>query len=333
MDFRDEVKGKNIRFKNRLVMPPMATGKADADGHVTQEILDYYNEKTASGLFSAVIVEHSYVDKKGRAHAHQMSIADDSDIEGMKKLAEVIKRNGSLAILQISHAGSAAVEDVIGEVPVGPSELINPAFRERGEMPEELEKEEIEKIRDEFIEAAVRAHKAGFDGVELHSAHAYLLDQFLSPLTNKRTDEYGGNEIYPRIKLHLDIIKGIRARLGKDYPIFLRMGAGDFMVRGLSQENSVIAAKEFEKAGVDVLDISGGMCFYTIMDSRPGYFDVLSKPIFDEVNIPVILTGGVKKGQDVVDILNRDVCDLVGIGRAVLKDSNWMENEIGSLMK
>lgn len=130
-------------------------------------------------------------------------------------------------------------------------------------MLNELGIDEIEGIKNKFISAAERAKKAGFDGVELHSAHAYLLDQFLSPLTNKREDEYGGN-IYGRIKLHLDIIKGVRERLGKDYPIFLRMGAGDFMKGGLSKEDSVIAAKEFEKAGVDVIDVSGGMCFHPI---------------------------------------------------------------------
>ena len=105
------------------------------------------------------------------------------------------------------------------------------------------------------------------------------------------------------------------------------------MEGGLSKEDSVIAAKEFEKAGVDVIDISGGMCFYAIKDTRAGYFDVVSKPIFEAVNIPVILTGGVKKGTDIIDILNRNVCDLVGIGRAVLKDSDWVDRELKGLIK
>lgn len=329
MNIKDHVISKNIEFKNRLIMPPMATAKADDNGHITKEILDYYEDKTSCKLFSAVIVEHSYVDKRGKAHNSQCSIAKDSDIEGMSKLAKVIKNNNALAVLQISHAGSAGKKDVIGMSPVAPSCILHPGNKS-SDLPIELSINQIEDIKNKFIDSAVRGKLAGFDAVELHCAHGYLLDQFLSPLTNKRKDEYGG-DIYARIRLHIDIIKGIREKLGKNYPIFLRMGAGDFMEGGLSKEDSVIAAKEFEKAGIDVLDISGGMCFYTIEDTRPGYFDVVSKPIFENVNIPVILTGGIKKGTDIIDILNRNVCDLVGIGRSVFKDSNWMTRELKDL--
>ena len=332
MKINDKIKVKNIEFKNRVIMPPMATAKADEQGHITDEILDYYFEKTKDKVFSAVIVEHSYVDKRGKAHFAQSSISNDSDIEGMKKLAKVIKDNEALAILQITHAGSAAKKEVIGDVPVGPSAILNPAREKTSEMPLELTELEIEKIRDKFIEAGVRAKKAGFDGVEIHSAHGYLLDQFLSPLSNKRKDKYG-NDIFGRIKLHLEIIKGIREKVGEDFPIFIRMGAGDFKDGGLLIEEAIIAAKEFEKAGVDVIDISGGMCLYTLPDTRPGYFDVISKPIFDNVNVPVILTGGVKKGEDIIDILNRNVCDLVGVGRAVYADSNWIKNEVKELLE
>lgn len=199
------------------------------------------------------------------------------------------------------------------------------------ELPRELTVNEIKEIEDKFADAALRAKKAGFDGVEIHSAHGYFLDQFLSPLTNKRTDEYGG-DIKNRIKIHLEIIKKVREKVGLDYPIFLRLGAGDNMDGGLSQEDAVYAAKEFQKAGVDVLDISGGMCMFFTDDDRAGFFDYLSKPIYKEVDIPVLLTGGVKTGQDVEDILNRDVCDLVGVGRSVFKDSNWIANQIKPLM-
>ncbi len=330
MNIRDKVKAKNITFKNRLIMPPMATAKADDFGHITDDILEYYEEKTACKLFSVVIVEHSYVDERGMAHDNQTSISKDSDIEGMKKLAELIKKNDALAILQISHAGGAARKNVIGTSPIAPSAVINPLSKNI-DMPVELTINQIHEIKNKFVNAAIRTQKAGFDGLELHSAHGYLLNQFLSPITNKRTDEYGG-DICGRIKLHLEIIKEIREKLGEDYPIFLRMGAGDFMADGLTEEDAVTAALAFEEAGVDVLDISGGMCFYSIKDKRAGYFDVLSKPIFDKVNIPVILTGGVKKGTDISDILDRNVCDLVGIGRSVFKNSKWMTKEVQNLL-
>lgn len=326
----EELKAKNISFKNRIIMPPMATAKADEKGHVSQDILDYYDEKTKDKLFSTVIVEHNFVDYLGRASHNQMSIADDSDIDGLKELAKVIKNNEAQAIVQISHAGSSASKDVIGESPVGPSSVKNPSKKD-AELPTELTIDEIKEIEDKFADAAFRVKKSDFDGVEIHSAHGYFLDQFLSPLTNKRTDEYGG-EIENRIKIHLEIIKKVREKVGEDYPIFLRLGAGDNMDGGLSQKDAVYAAKAFEKAGVDVLDISGGMCLFFADDSYPGYFDYLSKPIYEAVDIPVILTGGVKAGQDVEDILNREVSDLVGIGRAVFKDSNWIEKEIKPLI-
>ena len=331
MQIFEEIKAKNIDFKNRIIMPPMVTAKADENGHISKEILDYYEEKTSHGLFSLVIVEHNFIDSLGKASGRQVSIADDSSIEGLKKLAEVIKESGSKAVIQINHAGSSAREKIIGQRPVGPSEIKNPSQKDT-ELPRELTIDEIKEIENRFADAALRVKKAGFDGVEIHSAHGYLLNQFLSPLTNKREDEYGG-DIKGRIKIHLEIIKKVRDKVGEDYPIFLRLGAGDGKEAGLSQADAIYAAKAFERAGVDVLDISGGMCLYFSDDDYPGFFDYLSKPIYEEVNIPVILTGGVKAGKDIEDILERDVCDLVGVGRSVFKDSNWMENEVKPLIE
>ncbi|MDU2384414.1 MAG: NADH:flavin oxidoreductase, partial [Finegoldia magna] len=192
MKLSQELKSKNINFKNRVIMPPMATAKADENGHITDEILNYYEEKTKNKLFSTVIIEHSFVDELGKASKNQTSIADDSTIDGMRKLANLVKANGSSVVLQISHAGSSTNEEVIGQQPVAPSAIKNPS-KDKAELPRELSLEEIENIIDKFVDAAVRSKEAGFDGVEIHSAHGYLLNQFLSPLTNKRTDEYGGD--------------------------------------------------------------------------------------------------------------------------------------------
>lgn len=330
MKLSQGLKSKNINFKNRVIMPPMATAKADENGHIKDEILNYYEEKTENKLFSTVIIEHSFVDVLGKASKNQTSIADDSTIDGMKKLANLVKANGSSVVLQISHAGSSTNEEVIGQQPVAPSAIKNPS-KSTAELPRELSAEEIEQIIDKFVDAAVRSKEAGFDGVEIHSAHGYLLNQFLSPLTNKRTDEYGG-DIDGRIKIHLEIIRKIREKVGNEYPIFIRIGAGDYLDGGLSTEDSIHAAVEFVKAGADVLDISGGMCMFSIDNTKAGFFDFLSKPIFENVDVPVILTGGVKTGDDVEDILNRGVCDLVGVGRSVFKDSNWMNEQIKPIM-
>lgn len=330
MKLFEKFETRNVSFKNRIVMPPMATAKADDKGHITDDILEYYKEKTKDKLFSTVIVEHNFIDPRGKASKNQMSIADDSCIDGLKKLAGLIKKNESNAVVQISHAGSSTSKSVIGEDPLAPSRIKNPSKKEAN-FPRELEIEEIEEIEDSFAKAAFRAKEAGFDEVEIHSAHGYLLNQFLSPLTNKRTDQYGGG-IEGRIKIHLEIIRKIKEKVGQDYPLYLRMGAGDNIDGGLSRQDAVFAAREFERAGIDVLDISGGLCMFSIEDNSPGFFDFLSKPIYEEVEIPVILTGGVKTGPDVEDILNRGVCDLVGIGRSVFNDSSWIEREIKSLI-
>ena len=330
MKLSQELKSKNINFKNRVVMPPMATAKADENGHITDEILNYYEKKTKNKLFSTVIIEHCFVDVLGKASKNQTSIADDSTIDGMRKLANLVKSNDSNVILQISHAGSSTGEEITGQQPVAPSAIKNPS-KSTAELPRELSAEEIEQIIDKFVAAAVRSKEAGFDGVEIHSAHGYLLNQFLSPITNKRTDEYGG-DIDGRIKIHLEIIRKIREKVGEDYPIFIRVGAGDYLDGGSSTEDSIHAAVEFVKAGADVLDISGGMCMFAIDDKRAGFFDFLAKPIFENVDVPVILTGGVKTGDDVEDILKRGVCDLVGVGRSVFKDSNWMNEQIKPIM-
>jgi len=200
-----------------------------------------------------------------------------------------------------------------------------------GKTPKVLNKQEIIGIIDAFKEAARRVKEAGFDGVEIHSAHAYLLNQFLSPITNNRTDQYGGT-VQNRIFLHLQIIEAIRTVVGSDFPILLRLGACDFKEGGTTIEHSQIAAKEFEKAGITILDISGGLLGFTSPESSSqGYFSPLTEAIKKVVSIPVILTGGIIDSQAVQQLLEDGKADLIGVGRAVLKNSNWAKQAIESL--
>lgn len=323
---KSKLKTKNLSLKNRLVMPPMATSKSTPDGLVTDEIIKYYDEKTKSKKISLVIVEHCFVEPRGKANPLQMSIQNDTCIDGLKKLVDTIHKNESLAIAQLAHSGSSALSSVIGEQPISCSPIINPSKTD-AETPRELNNDEIKIIIKYFINAAVRAKKSGFDGVEIHSAHGYLLNQFLSPITNKRTDEYGG-DIYSRIKIHSEIIYGIKKELGDNYPVLIRIGAGDYSKDGLSIEDAIKASKHFEKLGVEILDISGGLCSYRIIDTKPGYFSDLTNNIKKNVNIPVILTGGIKTAVQAEKFLKNGDADLIGIGRALLKDSNWVEKEM-----
>lgn len=325
---RPLLKGR-LKLKNRLVMPPMATAKSNEDGSITKDILDYYQEKSEGGYIGLVIIEHSFISRQGKASARQLSISNDSDIEKLKDLADVIHRNGSKAVMQINHAGSAASKTVTGLETVGPSDVPNPFKSDT--VPGILSLNEIRNIIIQFKNAALRVKEAGFDGVEIHGAHGYLLNQFMSPLTNKREDEYGIN-ISGRIKLHIDIIKEVRKAAGEDFPILLRLGASDYMEGGITIEDSKFAAKEFEKAGADILDISGGFCRYSLPGhSEPGYFAPLSKAIKESVSIPVIVTGGITEAQAAEDILAEGKADLVGVARAILKDSKWAKKAMENL--
>src|SRR3712207_2321852 len=195
-----------MQLKNRLVMPPMATSKSD-NGRVSQALLDYYQEKSAGGYLGLIITEHSYVTIAGKASAGQVSIADDSDVAGLKKLVAVVHGNDSKIIAQISHAGSATNSEITGKEVLSASAVINTGMTSRNtEVPTAMSKAQIAEVIEAFAAAARRAKEAGYDGVEIHSAHGYLLNQFYSPLTNHRKDEYGGT-LENRLRIHKEIIQ------------------------------------------------------------------------------------------------------------------------------
>lgn len=328
MHLMSPLKIRSLTLKNRLVMPPMATYKADLAGRVSVPLLEYYREKSEGGYIGLVIIEHSFIAQSGKAQISQLSVADDILIEGLSQLAQVIHQNGSRAIMQINHAGSFTSKNVTGLDLVGPSPVSNPRT---GDIPRELSRAEIAELTMQFAQAALRVKKAGFDGVEIHSAHGYLLNQFFSPLSNKRSDEYGG-DIGGRIKFHLEVIKAVRDAVGQNFPIFLRLGACDYREGGTTIEDSKIAAQEFEKAGVDVLDVSGGFCGYIVPgQTGQGYFSPLTAALKEVISIPVILTGGITEVEAAEQLLAEGKADLIGVGRAIYKDSGWAKRAIETL--
>jgi NADPH2 dehydrogenase len=322
------LKVRSMNLANRLVMPPMATAKAEPDGKVSQALLDYYEEKSRGGYISLIIIEHSYITPEGKASNNQLSVSDDAVIPGLRKLSDVIHRSGSKTAMQINHAGSAALKDVTGTTPLAPSAIMNPR---RGDMPREITRKEIGDVVNAFKDASRRVKEAGFDAVEIHSAHGYLLNQFLSPLTNKRTDEYGG-DVSNRIRIHLEVIQAVRTAVGPAFPIQVRLGASDYTDGGTTIEDGKIAARAFEKAGVDIIHISGGFVGYTPPGlTGQGYFVPLSEAIKSVVSIPVILTGGITEVEAAEKFLKENMADLIGVGRALLQDSTWAESAIKHL--
>ena len=277
MDINNSIQVGTYTIKNRLVLPPMAQAKTP-NGFVNDELIQFYDEKTKSGAIGLVITEHCYVVNQGKAHNNQVSIASDDTIEGLSKVVDVIHKNGSVALCQISHAGSASKSQVINEPIVGPSAIMNPRWSD-GEIPSELTIDEIEQIIQYFKDGARRATQAGYDGIEIHSAHGYLLNQFYSPLTNKRTDRYGGS-IENRIRIHLEIIQAVKEVVPKDKIIALRLGAFEEFENGATIEDAQKACQLFENAGVHLLDISGSFKGYTRPNcNEPGYFKEASRAV------------------------------------------------------
>src|SRR3990172_9451466 len=207
-----------LTLRNRMVMPPMGVNYATIDGYVTPRSVDYYAARAAGGV-GAIIVEFCSVElPRGKGHEFQPSIADDSFLPGLSELAAAIKQHGARALIQIHHAGREAHLEGTGIQPIAPSAIrsINPHFG----PPRAMSVAEIAEMVGRFVDAAERARRAGFDGVEVHAAHTYLLSQFLSPLCNRRDDEYGG-PLEHRARILIEIVRGIREGLGSAYPLFL----------------------------------------------------------------------------------------------------------------
>ncbi|MGM0168524.1 hypothetical protein IGI39_004279 [Enterococcus sp. AZ135] len=312
----------------------MATAKSKETGEVTEALCDYYSEKSAGGHIGLIITEHSFIRPEGKASKGQLSIAKDEDIAGLRKLAATIQQNQTKVFAQINHAGALAKKEITGYDSLSASSVVLPKSARNKIVPNEMTQADIGKVIADFAAAALRAKKAGFDGVELHAAHGYLLTQFYSPLTNKRQDRYNGHSIEGRIRLHLEIIQAIRVAVGEDYPLALRLGASDYQDGGTTIEDSMIAAKEFEKAGICLLDISGGFSFYTHPTNKEqGYFSDLTEAIKQQVTIPVLLTGGIVDGITAEKLLREEKADMIGVGRRILKDSDWARQAILRLEK
>ncbi len=317
---------KNLTIKNRLVMPPMALDIATETGAITHKIIEHYRIR-AQGL-GMIIVEHSYVNPEGRAHPRQLGIYDDTLISGLEHLAAEIHALGVIAGIQISHAGARALD-----APMGPSSIQSQYLNRFGDtdkkryrvLPKKLNIKGINEIAMDFARAARRAQKAGFDFVEIHGAHGYLLNQFYSPLTNIRHDEYGGS-LERRLAFSLEVVKKVRRAVGKDMSIFYRLGADDRLPGGITLEDSIIAAQALEAAGIDCLDLSGGISGY-LKSGPEGFFAYMGEGIKPHVKIPVIVTGGIKTGNKANEIIAGGAADFVGVGRTLLKESDWAYKE------
>lgn len=317
-----------LRLRNRIVMPPMWSGHAHPDGSVTDAIVEYHRRRAAAGC-GLVIVEHSFVHPRGRHSDTQLGAHDDAMTAGLARLAAAVKAEGAVACLQISHAGSRTTSAVVFRPPLAPSALRHP-YEPEGEVPGEATVDDLRVVVRSFGEAAARAGEAGFDAVEVHAAHGFLLSQFLSPLTNRRQDAYGGSP-ENRLRLHLEVLAEVRRRLDGRLPVFVRLGAHDETPGGLTTEESAPAAARLAEAGAAAVDVSGGLCGSRPSGRGPAYFLPYAEAVKAAVAVPVVVTGGITEPALADRIVREGKADLVGVGRAMLADADWARKAIESL--
>ena len=317
-----------LTLRNRIVMPPMWSGQASEDGEVTDAIVEYHRKRAAAGC-GLVIVEHTFVHACGRHSPTQLGCDNDAMVGGLSRLAAAVKGEGSVVALQLSHAGSRGWSAFLGRRPVAPSAVRHP-YEPKGEIPEGLDQAGIDEVVRAFGAAAARALRAGFDAVELHAAHGFLLSEFLSPLTNRRNDGYGG-PLSRRFRLHLEVLREVRRKAGPEFPVFVRLGACDETPGGLTIEDSCEAASALVADGAALIDVSGGLQGSRPAGRGPGYFVPYAEAVKRRVPVPVIVTGGVREPETADLIIRRGQADLVGIGRAMLEDPDWARKALERL--
>jgi len=322
-----------LTLKNRIYMPAMHLNMAE-DFIVTDRLVNFYAERARGGA-SMISVGYATVDEMSGS---SMNIGAHSDehISGLKRLSEAIKSNGSLSAVQLNHSGRYNFSFFIGgKTPVAPSAI---ASRLTRETPRELTIEEIKQIIDNFANAANRVKLAGFDAVEVLSGTGYLISQFLSPLTNHRTDEYGG-DLKNRMRFGIEIMQAIKSKTGQDYPLIVRMNGNEFMKDGSSSNDLIIYAKALVDAGVDALCINVGWhearVPQIVTEVPRGMFAYLSRRIKDSVNVPVIASHRINDPSVAREMIADSMCDMVAIGRSLIADpyfpdkaKNHRENEI-----
>jgi NADPH2 dehydrogenase len=317
-----------LSLRNRIVMPPMWSGQATPEGCVTDAIVEYHRKRAAAGC-GLVIVEHAFVHPRGRHSSTQLGVYSDAMVEGLRRLAAAVKAEGSVVALQISHSGSKGSSAAIGQRPLAPSEILHP-YQPSGEIPEALAVAQVQEVVAAFGQAAVRACEAGFDAVEIHAAHGFLLSEFLSPLTNQRTDTFGGT-LENRARIHLMVLEEVRRLIGPAMPVFVRLGAHDETPGGLELEESCRVALWLAEQGAQLIDVSGGLQGSHGAGKAPGFFVAYAAAIKAGLQVPVLVTGGIREPVLADRIIRQGQADLVGIGRAMLEDADWARKAIQAL--
>lgn len=316
---------RDVDFPNRVLMAPLTSRYADARGLVTEQQRRYYERRAAGGT-GGVIVEGASVEPRGRGWIPHLSAESDDAVPGLRRLAESIKNAGSVAILQLMHCGRQTRSEVIGEQPVAPSPIPCPRFQE---MPRALSADEIAGIVQSFAAAAKRGVEAGFDGIEIHGAHGYLIGQFLSPFSNERTDGYGG-DVAARTRFLHEIVAATREILGPGKVLSVRLSGKEYVQGGLGPQETVEIVDAVRGDGVDLVHVSGSVygSYPKWVGSMPAgagveHYVPLAGTVRRQSRIPTIAVGRIIEPEQAEDILARGDADFVALGRALIADPAW----------
>ncbi|WP_315308049.1 FAD-dependent oxidoreductase [Pseudoramibacter alactolyticus] len=316
-----------LKLKNRIVMPAMGTGFASATGEASEELIRYMAERARGGA-GLMITEVTRVDElSGIAQPAQLCATDMKFITSLSRLTDAVHAYDAKIFMQLQHPGNQTPSMLLhGNPVIAPSPV---ACKTTNEVPKAMTTAEVEAMTKNFIKAAVIAKTAGFDGVEIHGAHGYLVNQFLSPYTNRRTDQYGG-DFFNRMRFLTEIVVGIKYTCGPDFPISVRLDGTEFTPYGMDEAECAKIARYTETLGVACLNISCGTyeSGWSIIEPyayQEGWKKHLAANIRKEVDIPVIAVNTIKHPAFAEQMLEEGVSDFVAIGRGLLCDLDWPE--------
>ncbi|RJP37703.1 MAG: NADH:flavin oxidoreductase [Desulfobacteraceae bacterium] len=320
---------------NRFVRSATWEGLAADNGAATPKLIRAMIDLAEGGV-GLIISGHAFVSPEGQAGPWQLGIDKDELIDGLKQMTEAVHGAGGKIVAQLAHAGHFAPKALTGQPPHVVSDFEGLAKSPR----HELTREDITLLVQAFAAAAGRARAAGFDGVQIHSGHGYLLSQFLSPAYNRRTDEYGG-PIENRARIHLEILAAIRQTVGKDYPVLIKINSEDCIENGLTRKDSLAACKMLAAAGLDAVELSGGtLTSGKLSPSRSGissedreaYFQEAARALKKEIAVPVILVGGVRSLNVAENLVNTGAADFLSMSRPLIREpgliNRWKSGDL-----
>ncbi|ASS64788.1 MULTISPECIES: NADH:flavin oxidoreductase [unclassified Paenibacillus] len=308
----------SLKLGNRLMLAPLQQNEGTIDAMATDHHVEFYSSR-AKGV-GLVIVESTAVSADGRLYSSDIGIFTDAHVEPLRKVVEAVHREGTPVFVQLSHGGRKSWPDVTSRL-AAPSAL---AYDSHYGMPEPLMKEELKRLLVDFREAARRSLEAGFDGIELHAAHGYLLHQFLSPLSNRRSDMYGG-PLENRVRFIGEVLDAIREEVGPRYPVQLRVSASDFAEGGLAPAEVAQAAALLESR-LDAVHVSaGGLLPVQPLASQPGYQVPYAAAIKQHIRIPVIAVGKIHTESLANFVLGDGLADFIALGSPMMEDADFAE--------